>query len=353
MKRLFNWLLLFLAVCVLSGCGAMRKTVKRSSLQSSPDTTQIPLLSSEIIYIVGMEYLAINDSTTKKYHTNKAAQIRKDSVSIEQYTDSRLQELYPQSVYQGYTAKVIHTFDYIFQQIDRPAIIHNSIGKEFAFSNSLNPQTKTSNNPLFLDLEQTESELSRLRLLDSLAVSERWIDTTDVNSLSTPKSEKENLLMTLMLRYGPQMFYRIMLSKERAERLAAQYYGAETNDGKRGDAFKHIYVNTLLRSYTSRFMSWLVMDVYWEYTHPNAPCDRYMDLHNNTVGRNTHYNDFIQTSTWSSLPSWQQWSENVHYFIEDTINNGSFQQWDTETPSFIVIENEKNTNDNRYIYWNK
>lgn len=353
---IFCLALLFLIV-LSAGCSSTRRTTlskKQSTETQSPDTTALPLLPADIIYMVGVEWLAINDSTTQKYHTDRALQIRQKRITQNQYVDSRLKELYPNIVYDGYTDKMVRIFDLLLQQAKQSSSIRNDIGKELSSVSSANNRyTQETKQRIVGQTEETIEELNRHKRLDSLASGTQWIDNNTLDTLTNPDSEKENLLIALMLRYGPEMFYRVILSKERAECLAKQYYGEDTNSGKRGDAFKHIYVNTLLRNYTGRFMAWVVMDVYWEHAHPNAPCDRYMDTHNNVIGRKTYYNRFITTHQQSSLPSWQQWAENVHVFVEDTTNNSTYQQWNKETPSFIVIENEKRTSNGRYIYWNK
>ena len=206
-------------------------------------------------------------------------------------------------------------------------------------------------------LELTQEERTTLTFLNTLASQADFAETKDLDTLHTNYFEQENLALTVMLWYGPRMFYRIMQSKARAEHLARHYYGENTNSGKRGDAFKHIYVNTLLRRYTGRLMAWLVMDVYWEHASPNAPCDHFMDLHNNQIGRNSHYQLFTlntQPSTLNTpLPSWQQTAARIYQFIEDTTANSTYHQWDKQTPSFIVKKDEQQSPAQQYIYWNK
>lgn len=329
------------------GCRSL-KTPKAEPQQQPapivPDTTVLPLLPAEAIYIIGQEWEAVHDSASAKFYTPRAAQIRAEQTSLEDFVEERLLELYPESVYPGYVQKVSQLSRMLIQRALPSASIQNHIGEELSFAAA----------PAELaDMEYTLEEHQRLQLLDSIAMRAEWMERHAMDTLFLQDLEKENVALSLMLRYGPQMFYRVVQSKARAEKLAGRYYGDATSAGKRGDAFKHIYVNTMLRSYVGRLMAWLVMDVYWENAHPNAPCDHYMDAHNNVVGRRTHYDQFIRTDTDSDEPSWQQWADNIHRFIEDTTRNSSFQQWDRETPSFIVIENEKQSSDYQYIYWNR
>lgn len=352
--------LLLISLIFSTSCATKRKTVLASSQSVStnqPDTAAIPLLPAEVIYMLGMEWLSVNDSSMPKYNTDRAEQIRKEQMNFEQYTDLRLHELYPDLIYEGYTQKVTQMFSLFIQQTEKSNDIRNEIGKELPLGvlpeELNNTQLTHRQGGISISMEETIEEMNRRNRLDSLAQGAEWVDINALDTIISTELDKENLLMSIMLHYGPDMFYRVILSKARAEYFAKYYYGDNTSSGKRGDAFKHIYVNCLLRNYTSKFMSWLVMDVFWENTNPNAPCDRYMDLHNNIVGRDTYYDRFIKTNSHSMFPSWQQWAENVHAFIEDTTKNSTYQRWSKETPSFIVIENEKRTSSNRYIYWNK
>ena len=174
------------------------------------------------------------------------------------------------------------------------------------------------------------------------------------DTLNISYFEEENILLTLLLWRGPRMFYRVLQSKARAEKLAYYYYGEATNNGRPGDAFKHIYVNVLLRTYVGEWLSHAIMDVFWEWKSPNAPCDYYMDMHNNIIGRQTRYADFttIDTQCNADMRHWLQWAENVQHFIQDSVN-GDFQGWDKETPTFIVEPAAKQVSDTQYIYWDK
>ena len=150
------------------------------------------------------------------------------------------------------------------------------------------------------------------------------------------------------------MFYRVLQSKARAEKLAYYYYGDATNNGRPGDAFKHIYVNVLLRTYVGEWMSHAIMDIFWEWKSPNAPCDHFMDLHNNIIGRQTRYDDFttLDAQCNADMRHWLQWGENVQHFVQDSVN-GHRQSWDKETPTFIVEPAAEKVSDTQYIYWDK
>ena len=372
-----NFKHIYILIIALSFSLAACHTTQPALRQQTPppataDTTAIPLLPAEAIYLIGQEYLAIHDTTTDKYHTPRAAQVRRDSTTMAEYLDQRLAELYPDRAYPGYVAKVTRWAEMLIRrEMPASATIRSDIGAEL-------PNAAHADETHALEL--TQEERTTLTFLNTLSSQADFADTKDLDTLHTNYFEQENLALTVMLWYGPRMFHRIMQSKARAEHLALHYYGENTNSGKRGDAFKHIYVNTLLRRYTGRLMAWLVMDVYWEHASPNAPCDHFMDLHNNQIGRNSHYHLFT-TPTGDAptvsraecpgahaslpaekspfmkdvedLPSWQQTAARIYQFIEDTTANSTFHPWDKQTPSFIVQKDEQQSPAQQYIYWNK
>ncbi|MGN0235283.1 MAG: DUF6973 domain-containing protein [Paludibacteraceae bacterium] len=375
------YLITLVSAMFLAACRTPQPVTTATSAPPQADTTVIPLMPAEAVYIIGQEYLAIHDSASAKFHTPRAAQVRQDSITMAQYLDQRLAELYPERAYPGYVAKVTRWAEMLIRsEMPASATIRSDIGAEL-------PNVAAASEVTTLEL--TSDEQTQLRLFNTLASQADFADRTALDTLHTGFFEEEHLALTIMLWYGPRMFYRVMQSKARAEHLARHYYGENTNSGKRGDAFKHIYVNTLLRQYTGRLMSWLVMDVYWETAKPNAPCDHFMDLHNNQIGRNSHYRLFTQPLPASqgkgqggvpqgthastpaekspfkgdleglfkgdseALPSWQQTAVRIYQFIEDTTANSTFHPWDKQTPSFIVIKDTKQSPARQYIYWNK
>ena len=358
-------LILSLLLLCFASCRTQQRALNPTvSTQETADTTVIPLLPAEAIYLIGQEYLAIHDSASAKYHTPRAARVRRDSTTMAEYLDQRLAELYPDRAYPGYVAKVSRWAEMLIRrEMPASATIRSDIGAELPHA------ANAAESAL---MEHTPEEKARLTLLNTLATQASFADRTTLDTLHTDSFEEEHLAITVMLWYGPRMFYRVMQSKARAEHLARHYYGENTNSGKRGDAFKHIYVNTLLRQYTGRLMSWLVMDVYWENASPNAPCDHFMDLHNNQIGRNNHYHIFTQPTgdaptvsragsleqtvskgDLEGLPAWQQTAARIYQFIEDTTANSTYHPWDKQTPSFIVIQDEQQSPAQQYIYWNK
>ena len=202
-------------------------------------------------------------------------------------------------------------------------------------------------------LELTPQEQADWQRLQELAHSHQPLTRETFDTLNIEFFEEENILLSLLLWRGPRMFYRVLQSKARAEKLAYYYYGEATNNGRPGDAFKHIYVNVLLRTYVGEWLSHAIMDIFWEWKSPNAPCDHYMDLHNNVIGRQTRYEEFTTIDAQcSDTRHWLQWGENVQRFIQDSVN-GDLQGWDKETPIFIVKPAAEKVSDMQYIYWDK
>ena len=337
---------------LLTGCSQQRKTTTAVSSKITADTTAIPALPAEAIYLIGQEWIAIHDSTTAKYHTPIADQVRNNQTTMDEYLDQRLTEFYPHLAYPGYVNKVMRIAEWSMLQAAPQQNIISNIGAEL-------PDGAQAVN--MASLELTQEEFIRINQLNRMAASADFADKDALDSLRLQVNnvedtlsvwETENAGISIMLTFGPNIYMRVMQCKIRAEQMAQYYYGDATTYGRRGDAFKHIFVNAMLRKYTNRLMAWLVMDVYWEYASPNAPCDHYMDLHNNTIGRQTRYKTFTHTVE-SELPSWMQMAANIHSYIEDTIHNSVYHSWDLTTPSIVVKDAEKRTSNQQYIIWNQ
>ena len=348
-----RYLIVFIAFAgLLTGCSQQRKTTIAVSNKNTADTTAIPALPAEAIYLLGQEWIAIHDSTTAKYHTPIAAQVRKNQTTMGEYLDQRLTDLYPHVAYPGYVNKVMRIAEWSMHQAQPQQNIISNIGSEL-------PDGAQAAN--MSSLELTKEEFIRINQLDCMAASAEFADKDALDSLRLQVNnvddtlsawETENVGISIMLTFGPNIYMRVMQCKIRAEQMAQYYYGDATTYGRRGDAFKHIFVNAMLRKYTNRLMAWLVMDVYWEHVSPNAPCDHYMDLHNNTISRQTRYKTFTHTVD-SELPSWMQIATHIHSYIEDTTLNSVYQPWDLSTPSIVVKDAEKRTSNQQYIIWNQ
>ena len=350
----------------LAGCKTTKTITEAPTETTNADTTLLPDFPSEVLYVLGKEWEAAYNTSSAKYNTARAIQLRRDSVSMSEYIEERLTELYPEKAYKGYVGKIESICQEILRQYPTTFSIANNIQEELpdtgfcaGTEESITPQesheTDSIDQDEYFTMEFTPREAIRLETLNHLASQEEWATRNSFDTLQISEFEEENLLLSVMLWSGPKMFYRIIQSKARAEKLAQYYYGEETHSGKQGDAFKHIYVNVLLRQYTNRMTAWLVMDMYWENAHQNAPCDHYMDLHNNIVGRNTRFHEFVNTDSeteCSNAREWLLWAERVQHFVQDS-TNGEFQPWNKETPTFIVEPAAQKTEEIHYIYWDR
>ena len=342
--RKILWIILCLA---LVSCRTQRLSSLPIANVPSPDTTALPTFPAEALYVLGAQW--------------EADTLLQQEQSIADYIEQELIRLYPEKAYKGYMHRLCATADQLLVSSAQRPTLFAPKQQEIRFAHGQSPSGKLY---AILDSLSVDEELQVLELtpqenadwqrLQALAHSNQPLTREAFDTLKIEFFDEENILITLLLWRGPRMFYRILQSKARAEKLAYYYYGEATNNGRPGDAFKHIYVNVLLRTYVGDWLSHAIMDVFWEWKSPNAPCDHFMDLHNNIIGRQTRYDDFtsIDTQCNAEMRHWLQWAENVQHFIQDSVN-GHRQEWDKETPTFIVEPAAKQVSDTQYIYWDK
>lgn len=335
--------LLLLGVC---SCRTQMLPSNLPGFTQTPDTNLLPTFPAEVLYILGT-----------RWENNPLLQ---QESTIADYIEQELIRMYPEKAYQGYINRLCITADHLLVNAQQRPTLFRPQQQEIHFS-----PNQSQNGVLYtiLDSLSLEEELQVLNLtpleqtdwntLQALARSNMPLTRETFDTLNISYFDEENILLTLLLWRGPRLFYRVIQSKARAEKLAQYYYGDATNNGRPGDAFKHIYVNVLLRTYIGEWLSHAIMDIFWEWQSPNAPCDHYMDLHNNFIGRQTRYDDFTNIDTQcSDTRYWLQWAENVQHFVQDSVN-GDLQRWDKETPTFIVEPAAKKVSDLQYIYWDK
>ena len=349
--RKFIWLIFCVA---LAGCSTSRSLPFREGLGVglSPDTTALPTFPAEALYVLGAQW--------------EADTLLQADMTIAEYMEQELIRLYPEMAYKGYINRLCTIADRLLAESKQRPTLFAPSKQEITFSSSPHRQSPTGAADLYLYLDSL-SQSDELQLMDftpqeqadwdalqSLVHAPQPLTREAFDTLNIEFFEEENILITLLLWQGPRMFYRILQSKARAEKLAYYYYGEATNNGRPGDAFKHIYVNVLLRTYVGDWLSHAIMDVFWEWKSPNAPCDHFMDLHNNIIGRQTRYDDFttLDTQCNADMRYWLQWGENVQHFVQDSLN-GHRQSWDKETPTFIVEPAAEKVSDTQYIYWDK
>lgn len=331
------------------------------------DTTAIPEFPAEVLYVLAREYENIHNPATQKYQTTKAATIRSDSTMTKAaYVEQQLIEFFPTIAYKGMLTKIAEVaekiippkrtkyldFNYLEQQITVPTTAQtvNIFVSDEAEMELMSMTTAEQNLYKKLNSLADDTAFFDIKRTDSLRIHDKkWHLDKPLFSDGQTFFMKENLTIP-MLVFGPgsYLFYRIIQSKARAYYAQEYFFPTDTISGTMGDAYKHMLVNTLLKHYTSEKLAWLVMDIYWEKTGSNAPCDMLMDLHNNSVGRTTQYENFV-----SGEDNWENWANNVFNFVEDTTNNGVHKPWNREMPILIIRQDEEVAPDSNYLYWQK
>ena len=344
--KLLKFFPLFL---LLIGCRTQNTLPFREGMRVgfTPDTTALPTFPAEAMYVLGAQW--------------EADSLLQEDMTIAEYLEKELIRLYPEKAYKGYVQRLCSVADCLLVNSQHTPSLFIPKRQEINFVSGYSSSKATSYAILdsltmaeeMMALEFTPQEEADWHALQALVHSNQPLTREVFDTLNIEFFDEENILLTLMLWRGPRMFYRILQSKARAEKLAYYYYGEATNNGRPGDAFKHIYVNVLLRTYVGDWVSHAIMDIFWEWKSPNAPCDHFMDLHNNIIGRQTRYQDFTQIDTQcSDTRYWLQWAENVQHFVQDSVN-GHRQGWDKETPTFIVEPAAQQVSNTQYIYWDK
>ena len=345
--KLLKFFPLFL---LLIGCRTQNTLPFREGMRVgfTPDTTALPTFPAEALYVLGAQW--------------EADSLLQEDMTIAEYLDKELIRLYPEKAYKGYVQRLCSVADCLLVNSQHTPSLFIPKRQEINFVSGYSSSKATSYAILdsltmaeeMMALGFTPQEEADWHALQALVHSNQPLTRETFDTLNIEFFDEENILLTLLLWRGPRMFYRVLQSKARAEKLAYYYYGEATNNGRPGDAFKHIYVNVLLRTYVGEWMSHAIMDIFWEWKSPNAPCDHFMDLHNNIIGRQTRYDDFttLDTQCNADMRHWLLWGENVQHFVQDSVN-GHRQAWDKETPTFIVEPAAEKVSDTQYIYWDK
>ena len=331
------------------------------------DTTLIPSFPSEVLYVLTREYESVWDSTRDKYDTKEAEYIRNNNVPIKEYMEYRLITLFPDLAYVGLLDKIENKAKQMLPSMSKVMPSFRSQDGYYmpSFAEKVDLERVSDENEI-KKLYLSYSEQDVFEKMNALADTSSFVELEEIRNIevndsiwnidkklsedSVPYYMKESMLISMLTSgLGSHVFFRIMQSKARATYVAEFFYPGLTKDGRKGDAYKHLYVNTMLRNYVGSVMAWLIMDIYWENAASNAPCDMIMDLHNNHVGRNSRYRDLRG----SENSQWVDWAYNVKSFVEDTTRNAQYHNWNKEIPLLVIKEEESKSNDRLYLYWNK
>lgn len=368
MKPIYIIILLAFAGCFYS-CKT-KKVIENpvvEEVKPQADTTLIPSFPSEVLYVLTREYESVWDSTREKYETKEAEYIRNNNVSIKKFMERRLVTLFPDLAYVGLLDKIENNAKEMLPNVSKvtPSLRSQDGYYMPSFTEKVNLE-RISDESEIKNLYLSYSEQNIFKRLNALADTSHFVTLEKIRDVqvkdslwnidkklsedSVPYYMKESLLISMLTSgLGSHVFFRIMQSKARATYVAEFFYPGLTKDGRKGDAYKHLYVNTMLRNYVGSVMAWLIMDIYWENAASNAPCDMVMDLHNNHVGRNSRYRDLRGAEN----TQWIDWAYNVKSFVEDTTRNAQYHNWNKEIPLLVIKEEESKSNDRLYLYWNK
>lgn len=368
--RYIQFILILSFICFFYSCKTKKKIEATSAIENvqyQVDTTLIPSFPSEVLYVVSREYESVWDSTRDKYNTVEAEYIRENNLSIKDYMERRLITLFPNLAYVGLLQKIENNARSLMpEKTKRTPSFKSQDGYYMpSFVEKVNLE-KISDEHEINHLYLSESERKIFNQLNNLADSSHFITLEHISDIevkdslwnidkklsedSVPYYMRESMLISLLTSgMGSHLFFRVMQSKARATYVSEFFYPEQTKDGRIGDAYKHLYVNTMLRNYVGTAMAWLIMDIYWENAASNAPCDMVMDLHNNHVGRSSRYRDLRGAEN----SKWIDWAYNVKSFVEDTTRNAVYQNWNKEVPLLVVKEDESKANERLYLYWNK
>lgn len=130
-------------------------------------------------------------------------------------------------------------------------------------------------------------------------------------------------------------------------KYAEKYYGTEIPNGSKADAFKHILVSVLLRKKLGRQAAHFTM-FSWEKKADragvNEPRNKYMDLHNNRVGRWKQFKTLKNKNL-------DELAKSVHDFVE-TDSNGVFLNWSENAPDKeTALTTVDSVSKSQYVYW--
>lgn len=366
MKKLI-YLVVIMAIAFVS-CNKNEEIYKTSE-PTPPEMyiSKLPKFPAEVLYVIGREYETIKDGTSKKISMQKVQKriSNINEMTLNQYVEDRLIELYPEETYVGLAddmeAEGLQTIEEHENYLAQLKTYEMSIG---IFTETEAPVAEFTSIEDEIELMgMTQEEETKFRQLNALAISSKFATLDDFNNIiyyTNTKGGEQKVTQVAwgwitaagIVVLGVYAVIRAKICKERAENKQIEFYGGSgitLNSGTQNDAFKHIYVSMMLRRYLTEPSAWAVMDLYWESANENKPCDKYMDLHNNYLGRHTKYWTF-RGNWWSDMHKWQLWGERVRDFV-NTTSNSAKKTWNLNTAESTVKTDKNSTDKNKYIYW--
>lgn len=295
-------------------------------------------------------------------HSNKPNS-RIPGLTLDEYIEKRLLELYPDIAYEGMIEKSRTEIERLTKEyevyLEELAAYEASIGIISSPVDEYVPFTTLENEIALTNM--TQSEISLYKELEALASSDQPVDLETLNSvINRPNGRVTGgVISTAALLFAPipLIAWRVIQSANRAEQRAEQFFPGLTGSGHKGDAFRHIFVSMHLRRYLSRPAAWAIMggvELYRDIDGTNTPRDRTMDIHNNSIGFNTMYDSF-RGGFFKDLNNWEKWSENVRNYVYNPGNGVKMPGWNVEatipTTNSEARNQTKSIPTNKYIYY--
>jgi hypothetical protein len=370
MKKLFY--LIALVAFTLTSCNDNEVVQKQSFEEPTPPTfvSKLPSFNAEALYVVGREYETLKDGTSQKSPKFKVKGnvVNANAMTLYEYIEMRLIELYPDVAYVG-MAKDMEQEGTQAMQMYKDYLAKRKVWEEsqgIFHEEEIETPAFTSIEDEIQLLAMTPEEEANFRALNALATSSEFVTNVDLENIFKSKSNTgiqkapqitlAAALGVAVVVVGVYAVIRAEICKDRAVAKQNEFYPNRSD--LKPDAFRHIYVSMMLRRYLTEPTSWLIMDVYQENVKnwfnksgANNPCDKYMDYHNNYVGRHTKY-DLFRGSWWRDMHKWELWGTRVRNFVDDS-NNGVSKNWAADTDEETVKNDKNSTDKNKYIWYEK
>ena len=324
----------------------------------------LPAFPAEALFLIQREYETFMDNSSLKSRTiyYGSSCISIDSLSLYQYTEIRLLTLYPETAYEGMVNEMIEEATTAYQAYNEylqnlsiwelSQDIDNSYPDENDDINSIDD--------LIDVMDMTSEEETYIESFDLLARDSNYATIEDINNLIGTNT-LEGCSQKAVL--GPFLYaaaltpiadsysvITILICRDRALNRSYDFTLDSDIERMKRDACRHIYVNMLLRRYLTEVAAWFIMDGVNEAKVGNPARDKYMDLHNNYVGRHSKYALF--RGNWANdMYNWQLWGQRVSTFVDNHTGNGSHKIWPESTSTSTIKSDESNTSKSSYIWY--
>jgi len=327
-RKILASITLIVAMCVFFACDKNQSAPLTPPIEPVFSMGEVPTFPTYTIHILEREYL----------HQRSIDNQRLGSMTLEEYIESRLLELYPDMAYEGmleYVTGLYEQFEAEYEQyMEQEALYEASIGLEPEPKEEYVPFTTLENEIEFTDMTQEEIDL--FLALEEIAQADTPVDIETLENLLNADGGRLGQrvfaagAIPYIIGFIPYAAFRLIQSKNRAINKANEYYGEDNiTFGKRGDAFKHIYVSMLLRRYLTRPVSAFAMylnEARRDINGTNNPPNREMDLHNNYIGRSSKYRHFRARWFWDRY-NWKKWSRRVRDYVNNHSNGEKMNEW--------------------------